>query len=151
RVYEDLSEAWCAMRTAIVADIHGNLRAFEAVLQDLKATAPDRILHGGDVCFGGQHPAEIIDQIGSLGWDGVRGNTDAMLWLPEALAEFAAQNPKIAPLLAPIQEQIPPTVARLDEEQLAWLKTLPQRFSGDGFALVHARPDDLWRAPRPDA
>ena len=32
------------MRIAVVSDIHGNLTAFEAVLADLKLTAPDAVL-----------------------------------------------------------------------------------------------------------
>ena len=37
------------MRVAVVTDIHGNRRAFEAVLADLKRIAPDLIVHGGDL------------------------------------------------------------------------------------------------------
>ncbi|PYU57499.1 MAG: YfcE family phosphodiesterase, partial [Acidobacteria bacterium] len=68
------------MRVAIVSDIHGNRRALEAVVADLQQIAPDVVVHGGDLAAGGAHPAEIIDQVRSLGWPGVRGNTDEMLW-----------------------------------------------------------------------
>ena len=88
------------MRIAIVSDIHGNRRAFQAVLADLRPVAPDLVVHGGDLAAGGAHPADIIDQVRGLGWPGVRGNVDEMLWAPERLAEFAAANPKIAPILA---------------------------------------------------
>ena len=139
------------MRVAIVSDIHGNLRAFQAVLADLRQVAPDLVLHGGDLAYGGGHPAEIIDQIRSLGWTGVRGNTDEMLWAPEGLAEFASVTPKLAPLLTVLQEMIPPTLANLGEERLRWLEGLPFRYSQEGFSLVHASPNDLWRAPMPNA
>jgi len=59
------------MRIAIVSDIHGNRTAFEAVLADLRQTAPDLILHGGDLVDGGASPVEIVDQIRDLGWQGV--------------------------------------------------------------------------------
>src|SRR5882757_3752069 len=88
-----------AMRTAIVSDVHGNLRAFEAVLADLRDAAPDLVVQGGDLAYGGTHPAEIIDQVRALGWPGVRGNTDEMLWSPESLREFAAKTPQLGPLL----------------------------------------------------
>jgi len=101
------------MRVAIVSDIHGNRRAFEAVVADLRQVAPDVVVHGGDLATGGAHQAEIIDQVRSLGWPGVRGNTDEMLWAPERLAEYAAANPKIAPILAMVQETIPPTLASI--------------------------------------
>jgi putative phosphoesterase len=139
------------MRTAIVSDIHGNRRAFDAVLADLQEVAPDLILHGGDLASGGAHPAEVIDQIRSLGWPGVRGNTDEMLWAPESLASFFATVPKLAPLLSRIQEQIPPTVACIGEERLRWLETLPVLYSGQTVSLVHASPGDLWRAPMANA
>jgi predicted phosphodiesterase len=139
------------MRVAIVADIHGNRRAFEAVLADLRQVAPDLVLHGGDLAYGGAHPADIIDQVSSLGWPGVRGNTDEMLWAPEHLAEFAAKQPKLGPLLSRLQEMIPPTLASIGEERLRWLEKLPSLYSQPGFSLVHASPDDLWRAPMPNA
>jgi putative phosphoesterase len=139
------------MRVAIVSDIHGNRRAFEAVLADLRLVAPDLVVHGGDLAYGGTHPAEIIDEVRALGWEGVCGNTDVMLWVPEGLAEFAAAHPKVAPLIAILQATIPPTLESIGEERLRWLKTLPQQYSGEGFSLVHAGPDDLWRAPGPNA
>jgi putative phosphoesterase len=135
------------MRVAIVSDIHGNLRAFQAVLADLRRVAPDLVVHGGDLAYGGAHPAEIIDQIRSLGWPGVRGNTDEMLWAPEGLAEFAAATPKLVPLLATLQEMIPPTLASIGEERLRWLEGLPFLYSNEGFSLIHASPNSLWRAP----
>jgi putative phosphoesterase len=139
------------MRVAIVSDIHGNRRAFEAVLADLRQVAPDHVVHGGDLAYGGTHPAEIIDQVRALGWPGVRGNTDEMLWAPESLAAFAATAPKLARLLVRIQELIPSTLAGIGEERLRWLEALPRQYSGDGFSLVHASPGDLWRAPMPNA
>jgi len=139
------------MRVAIVSDLHGNRRAFEAVLDDLQQVAPDVILHGGDLAAGGAHPADIIDQVRSLGWPGVRGNTDEMLWSPESLAEYAAANPKIERLLAMVQETIPPTLASIGEERLRWLEGLPAMHSQEGFSLVHASPNDLWRAPMANA
>jgi len=139
------------MRVAIVSDIHGNRRAFQAVLADLRQVAPDLVLHGGDLAYGGAQPSEVIDRVRSLGWPGVRGNTDEMLWSPESLAAFAAKQPKLGPLLSILQDLIPPMQASIGEERLQWLEGLPHRHSDEGFSLVHASPDDLWRAPMPDA
>ncbi len=139
------------MRIAIVSDVHGNRRALEAVLADLRDVAPDLVLHGGDLAYGGAHAADTVDQVRALGWGGVRGNTDEMLWAPKRLAEFAATSPKIAPLLARIEEMIPPTLASIGEDRLRWLEGLPCEYSGEGFCLVHASPGDLWRAPMPNA
>ncbi len=100
------------MRIAIVSDIHGNRRAFDAVLADLREVAPDLIVHGGDLSSGGAHPAEIIEQIQSLGWPGVLGNTDEMLYAPNRLAEFAATFPQLASVFQRVQDTIPWTVTK---------------------------------------
>ena len=135
------------MRIAIVSDIHGNRRAFDAVLADLREQAPDLVVHGGDLAYGGAHPAEIIDQIRALGWPGVRGNTDEMLWDPQSLSRFATAAPKLGPLLSRIQGLIAPTVARIGEARLRWLETLALQCAHESFTLVHAGANDLWRAP----
>src|SRR5215471_14011837 len=106
------------MRVAVVTDIHGNRRALQAVLRDLEETAPDLIVHGGDLAFGGTHPGEIIDEIRALGWPGVLGNTDEVLWRQERLTEMAAAHPKLAPLLGRLRELIQPMRARIGEERL---------------------------------
>jgi putative phosphoesterase len=139
------------MRIAVVSDIHGNLTALEAVLADLKLTSPDLIFHGGDLGYGGARPAEVVDRIVELGWPGVCGNTDEMLWAPEELQKFAEKSPTFQWMFSAIQDIAPEVAARLGEDRMRWLKALPcaQRLSS--MALVHASPSDLWRAPLPDA
>jgi predicted phosphodiesterase len=139
------------MRIAVVSDIHGNRTAFEAVLADLRQTSPDLILHGGDLPHGGSSPAEIVDQVRDLGWPGVVGNTDEMLFAPESLTNFASQLPNLKPLWTAIEEMANATCEALGPERLAWLRTLPRIQMHGPLALVHASPDDLWRAPAPDA
>jgi putative phosphoesterase len=135
------------MRTAIVSDIHGNLTAFEAVVADLRHTAPDLILHGGDLADGGSSPVEIVDRIRILGWPGVAGNTDEMLYLPESLEEFASQSPHLQALFAAIREMAAATREALGAERLAWLRTQPARLDHGQIGLVHASPESRWRAP----
>ncbi len=139
------------MRIAIVSDIHGNRTAFEAVLADLRQTSPDLIFHGGDLCHAGASPAEIVDRSRELGWQGVVGNTDEMLYMPESLEEFAKQAPKLQPLITVIREMGVATREALGEERLAWLHSLPRIQNNGPMALVHASPENLWRAPAPDA
>jgi len=140
-----------SMRIAIVSDVHGNRRAFDAVLVDLKKTAPDLVLHGGDLAANGAHPAYIVDSIRSLGWRGVLGNTDEMLWRPERLDEVALTYPKLANIVAAFQDMVPATREGLGEERLNWLAALPPLYADSFLTLVHARPDNLWRAPLPSA
>jgi predicted phosphodiesterase len=139
------------MRIAIVSDIHGNLTAFEAVIADLRLTSPDVVLHGGDLVHGGAHPAEIVGRIRALGWPGVCGNTDKMLWNRNSLTDYAAKFPKLQSLLGLLDEMIPWTCAALGEDPMCWLQALPYSQRQGSVALVHASPDNLWQAPLPDA
>ena len=139
------------MRIAIVSDIHGNRTAFDAVLADLRQTSPDLVLHGGDLADSGASPAEIVDRIRDLGWQGVAGNTDEMLFRPESLTEFASQSPALQPLFAAIEEMAAATREALGEARIAWLHSLPRMQMHGPMALVHASPASLWRAPAPEA
>jgi predicted phosphodiesterase len=139
------------MRIAIVSDIHGNRTAFEAVLADLRQTSPDLIFHGGDLPHGGSSPAGIVDQIRDLGWQGVVGNTDEMLFRPASLTEFAGQTPPMQPLLATIQEMAAATCEALGEERIAWLGGLPRVQIHGPIALVHASRESTWKSPGIDA
>jgi predicted phosphodiesterase len=139
------------MRIAIVSDIHGNRGALEAVEADLRQTSPDLVLHGGDLADAGSSPVAVVDRLRELGWAGVGGNTDEMLFRPESLIEFASQSPKMQPLLEVIAEMAAWTRELLGAERLAWLGTLPRVHPHPPIALVHASPESPWRAPAPEA
>ena len=65
------------MRVAVLADIHGNLPALDAVLADVARAAPDRIVIAGDVAAGPM-PRETLDRLSDLGEDAIylMGNGD---------------------------------------------------------------------------
>jgi putative phosphoesterase len=139
------------MRLAIVSDIHGNLIALDAVVADLEQRSLDRVVHGGDLALAGCQGAEVIDRVRELGWPGIVGNTDELLWRPEDHELRARAAPKLRPLLRLLfDEYAPVTRAALGEGRIAWLRQLPAECNRDGIAVVHASPGDLWRAPLPD-
>jgi 3',5'-cyclic AMP phosphodiesterase CpdA len=121
------------MRIAIVSDIHGNLTALEAVLADLRQTSPDLILHGGDLADSGASPVEIVDRIRDLGWQGVVGNTDEMLFSPKSLQEFASQSPKLQPC-----RRAPRLAARPADYSNAWPGSRCARQSRESLAGARA-------------
>jgi putative phosphoesterase len=136
------------MRIAIIADIHGNLTALDAVLGDLRQQTPDVIYHGGDLAFGGCNPAEIIDCIVQEGWNGVLGNTDEMLWDTSTRPELEAAAPKLKPLFKALFDVCGPATRKMiGESRLAWLRDLPAELRHENLALMHASPSNLWRAP----
>ena len=139
------------LRTAILSDIHGNLTAFEAVLAHIKQTSPDLVLHGGDLADPGSSPVEIVDYIRNLGWQGVMGNSDEMLVRPDSLEDFASQSSAPVALWSAIREIASATRSVLGEDRLAWLRGQPLVRTQDAFALVHASPENCWRAPADEA
>lgn len=67
------------MRIAALADIHGNLPALEAVLEDVRREAPDLIVVCGDVASGPM-PAETVQLLKDVaGVRFVSGNADRQL------------------------------------------------------------------------
>jgi putative phosphoesterase len=136
------------MRIAILADIHGNLTALDAVLADLRQQKPDVIYHGGDLVFGGCNPSEVIDCIVQEGWQGVLGNTDEMLWETSARPALEADAPQLKPLFKVLFDSAgPATKKMIGPSRLAWLRALPTELRHENFALTHAGPGNLWRAP----
>jgi putative phosphoesterase len=137
---------------AIVSDIHGNLTALEAVVADIERRGADRVLQGGDLALAGCQPAEVIDRVRELGWDGVVGNTDELLWRPEERAAQERNAPKLRALLRMLFEDYAPATRELiGAGRIEWLRGLPAEHSEDDLVLIHASPGDLWRAPLPNA
>lgn len=139
------------MRIAIVSDIHGNLTALEAVIADLRRHSPDLVLQGGDLPYGGCHGAEVMDRVADLGWPGVVGNTDEVLWNDEGLRRMKTQAPRLGTLLRMIEECASATRSQIGDRRLEWLKKLPFEIRYDNFALLHASPGDLWKSPMDSA
>ena len=136
------------MRIAIISDVHGNLTALDAVLADLRRQKPDLVLHGGDLPYGGSHPAEVIDCVVHEGWKGVLGNTDEMLWDNSARPALEASAPKLKPLFKALFDVCgPATRNMIGESRMAWLRALPAELRYEKLALMHASPGNLWRVP----
>jgi predicted phosphodiesterase len=64
------------MRIAVLADIHGNLPALDAVLKDATPFAPDLVVDLGDCVSGPLWPRETFERLRGLEMPTVRGNHD---------------------------------------------------------------------------
>lgn len=114
------------MRLALIADIHGNALALEAVIADLAETAPDLVVNLGDCLSGPLLPAETADQLIDLGWVTVRGNHDRHLL--EQAAEAMGPSDRFAH-------------DRIDDGHRDWLSTLPASLRVEGeILLCHGTP-----------
>jgi putative phosphoesterase len=111
---------------ATLYDVHGNLAALEAVLAEIPGDAT--IVVGGDVCAGGERPAETLERLRALGdrarW--LRGNADREL------------TPGEETLVPP--EVLEPTRAALSAEQIAFLHALPPTVRIGDVLYCHATP-----------
>src|SRR5262245_39885875 len=138
------------MRIACVSDVHGNLTALEAVIDDLKTVGPDLVVQGGDL-VGGSRNAEVIDLIRGNKWPGVYGNAEEMLWAPEKVTQNVS-GPQFERMRnVVLTETIPLVCQAIGEERLGWLKSLPIRWALDHVTLMHAGPNDVWQSPWADA
>lgn len=62
------------MRLALLADIHGNLPALEAVMAELERLQPDYVIVNGDLINAVPFSAEVLETVMRTDWVVVRGN-----------------------------------------------------------------------------
>ena len=72
------------MQIAVLADIHGNLPALEAVASEIERLRPDLIFVAGDFQNRGPNPREVTEFVIGSGWTLLRGNhEDYVIWQSE--------------------------------------------------------------------
>ncbi|HZC77799.1 MAG TPA: metallophosphoesterase family protein [Ktedonobacterales bacterium] len=126
-------------RFAVLADLHGNLPATEAVLADLAQVRPDRIVVAGDFVNRGPQSRAVLERIAPLGFPAISGNHDT--WL-SALAQGRNVPPEWeTSWWTPVRL----AAAELSAEWVAWLEALPPALSLElpGAApvrVVHGSP-----------
>ena len=121
------------MRVGIISDVHSNLPALEAVLEELERSTVDAIVCAGDVVGYNPWPAACVDRLRDLEVPTVMGNHDRAVVQGTSFRfnEMAAAGVELA------SEQ-------LTEPQREWLASLPpERLEFDGrVKLVHGHPAD---------
>ncbi|MGA4645110.1 metallophosphoesterase family protein [Limisphaera sp. 4302-co] len=119
------------MKFAILADIHGNLEALQAVLEDARKQGCTHYACIGDVVGYGANPKECLDIIRSMGMPCVKGNHDEYCSIEEDAEGF---NPLAA-------EAVMWTRQQLSEEDRQWLRDLRYVRMVTNFTIVHATLD----------
>ena len=119
------------MKYAVIADIHANLQALDAVLQDVKTQLCTHIVCLGDIVGYNANPRECLDIIRDMNIPCVKGNHDEYCSTTEPLDGF---NPEAAEAVKWTREQ-------LTEDGRSWLAELPHTLVVAGFTIVHATLD----------
>ncbi len=113
------------MRYAILSDIHGNIWALEAVLEDASRRAIDQFLNLGDILYGPLEPRKTFARLQSLDAVTIQGNQDREI--------YDAPPDTAHPTLRYILDD-------LSSAAVEWLRVLPKTaVAGDIFAC-HGSP-----------
>ncbi|MBA7695888.1 hypothetical protein ES703_104528 [subsurface metagenome] len=124
------------MRYAIIADIHSNLTAFTAVLDDIEhRRGVEEVWCLGDVVGYGPDPHQCLELLRQTNHVCVAGNHD---WAAIGKIDTSEFNPDAAAACHWTAQQ-------LSSADVEYLKNLPLIMQEDDFTLVHGSPrDPIW-------
>ena len=126
---------------ALIYDVHGNLPALQAVLEDARVTGAETFLLGGDYGLFGPWPAETVAKLRRLsGASWIRGNVDR--W---------TAHPDEAPDDALIRAAIDACRESLSEQLVRELGALAEQVVIDGNRYCHGSPISDLRSFMPAA
>ena len=124
------------MKIAIISDIHGNLEALTATLEDIEKRNVNEIICLGDIIAKGIHPKECLDLIRKKCKIVIRGNCDR---------HFSEEhkNPDELPEIE--QKRIKWNQSLINKEDREYLLNLPFSYefymSGSLVRVFHATPE----------
>jgi len=114
---------------AVLSDIHGNVRALDAVVADIARRGVERIVNLGDCLYGPFDPVPVAKRLMAADWPTVSGNEDRIL-VEAAAGQQVSRTARL-------------TLERLRSDHLDWLARLPQTFSLDDRTIAfHGAPTD---------
>jgi predicted phosphodiesterase len=123
------------MPYGLLSDIHGNLRAFEAVLAELARVGIDDAVVLGDVAQGGDEPAAVLDRLAELGWPVILGNADHFL-----LEIPVDTNEELTEAQLARREW---SLAQLEERHLEQIRAFHPTYERDGLLAFHGSPHNF--------
>ncbi len=124
-------------RIAVLADLHGNVPATEAVLADLERQRVDEVLLGGDLVGRGPQGGAVVRRLAATGWRSVRGNHE------DYLLDFRAGRVPADWLFTEEWSAARWMASELSASESAYIAALPFSLSSalaPGLRLVHGSP-----------
>ncbi|CAM8645137.1 metallophosphoesterase family protein [Sphingobium cupriresistens] len=116
------------MRIAILSDIHGNIAALDAVLDNVAGRGADAIVNLGDIVSGPLSPCETADRLMALNLPTIRGNHERQL-LTRYPGHMGASDRYADAVLQPRHRD--------------WIASLPESlWLADDVLMVHGAPGD---------
>lgn len=113
------------MRIAVIADIHSNVFALDAVLGDLDRRGADHLVHLGDAFNGPIDPAGVADRLRQRSMDHVSGNGERM-----TISDQPTERTRSADYAR----------ERLDPDILCWIGSWPKLISRAEYCAFHGTP-----------
>jgi diadenosine tetraphosphatase ApaH/serine/threonine PP2A family protein phosphatase len=123
------------MHIALLSDVHGNLPAFRAVMEDVRATEPEEIWCLGDLVGYGAEPDACVELARETCDVCLAGNHDLVVTGDIDIADFSSSAATAALW----------TREHISEDSLAFLRGLEPADAAREPALYHASPrDPIW-------
>ncbi len=129
------------MRIAVMGDIHANLPALRAVIDDVARIGVDALYCVGDVVGRGPNPNEVVQELRRLGIPTVQGNWDEAVGMDrkQTGAAFATAGGE-----AEGNASMRWTAETMTDDNRSWLRQLPQTLrltiAGRSVYLFHGSP-----------
>lgn len=127
---------------AFLSDIHGNLRALDAVLDELQRRLIKNVYVAGDLLLGGDDPVGVFKRLQQIDARCVRGLSDT------ALVEVSPENLRPTDeAQAAMARRFEQTRERLGQLALKYVERLPEKLrlpmmDGSEIVMVHGSPAD---------
>jgi putative phosphoesterase len=112
---------------AVLADVHGNTWALDAVLADIKRRNIETIFNLGDSVYGCLDPAGSAARLMQSAQVSICGNQDREVFDPDEAVLASWDHPYI--------------MRELSAEQVDWLRNCPKTWTVDDVLLCHGTPD----------
>jgi len=119
------------MRFALFGDIHANLEALEAVLEDAANQGCTDYVCMGDLVGYNADPTACLEIVRSQNWPVVKGNHD----------EDASEDHPLEKMNPVAAEALEWTRKQLSDEQRAWLRHIRMVRQVENFTVVHSTLD----------